>query len=184
LSEGLFPTIETSLRGGILDCYIGPPPKEPPGSELLVEELFENTRVILGRRGHPLGHARSLRKLVDAEWLSTSVTLNVGDELGPLFAQHGLPPPRLVLHAHSALSFIVAVAYTDLLAMLPVQWMQFPLTRDALQKIDVVEKLPAPPICIVRRAGLPLTPAAEYLCDMMRRASSHRKMSRASRSKA
>lgn len=175
ISEGLFPMIEASLRSGILDCYIGPPPREAPGPELVVEQLFENTRVIFGRRGHPLGHARSLRKLVDAEWLSTSVTFKIEDELGPIFTQHGLPPPRLVLQSHSALTSIVAVAYSDLLTMLPAQWTEFPLTRDALQRIDVVEPLPAPPICIVRRAGLPLTPAGEYLCDMMRRASSHLK---------
>ena len=47
--------------------------------------------------------------------------------------------------------------------------MQFPITRDALQKIDVVETLPAPPVCIVRRAGLSFTPAGgNCFCDMMR----------------
>lgn len=57
--------------------------------------------------------------------------------------------------------------------MLPIQWTQAPLFRDALQRIEVVENLSAPPICIVQRAGLPLTPAAEYFCDMMRRATLH-----------
>ena len=65
------------------------------------------------------------------------------------------------------------MAYTDLLMMLPVQWIQFPLWRDVLQQIMVKEALPAPMICIVRRAGLPLTPAAEYFVDMVRRASAH-----------
>ena len=54
--------------------------------------------------------------------------------------------------------------------MLPVQWITSPLTRDALQTIAVAESLPAPPMCVVRRAGLPLTPAAEYFCDVIRRA--------------
>jgi hypothetical protein len=52
-----------------------------------------------------------------------------------------------------------------------VQWVQFPLWRDVLQPIRVRELLPAPPIGIVQRAALPLTPAAEYFCDMVRRAS-------------
>ena len=100
-----------------------------------------------------------------------------------MFAQYGLPAPRLVVQAHSALTFIVAVAYSDLLTMLPIQWTEFALTRDALQKIDVAEALPAPPICLARRAGLPLTPAAEYFCDMMRRASLHYKTASEKRSK-
>src|SRR6188768_461312 len=74
ITEGLYPNVEPLLRTGIVDCYVGPPPRDPPGSELIVEKLFDNTRVILGRKGHPLGHARSLRGLIDAEWLSTSVT--------------------------------------------------------------------------------------------------------------
>jgi DNA-binding transcriptional LysR family regulator len=173
LREALFPTIEAPLRAGIVDFYIGPPPAEDPGHDLLVEKLFSNTRVILGRKGHPLAHARSLRDLIDAQWLSTSVFVKAEDELGPLFAEHGLPAPRLVVQGHSALTMLVTIGYTDLLGMLPVQWTEFPLTRDSLQRIDVVEPLPAPPICIVRRAGLPLTPAGEYFCDMLRRASAH-----------
>ena len=183
LSEGLFPMIETSLRSGIVDIYIGPPPAEITGGDFLVEKLFANTRVILGRKGHPLAHARSLRDLIDAQWLSTSVFLKADEELAPLFAHHGLPAPRLMVQGHSALTMLVAIAYSDLLGMLPFQWTEFPLTRDALQRIEVVEPLPAPPICIIRRAGLPLTPAGEYLCDMMRRASAHVKTARAGRGK-
>ena len=183
IMEGLFPVVETSLRTGIVDCYIGPPPRESTGPDLVVEKLFDNTRVILGRKGHPLGRARSLRELIDAEWLATSVTYRTDEELAPLFAQYGLPAPRLVVQAHSALTFLVTVAYSDLLTMLPIQWTEFALTRDVLQKINVVEGLPSPPICLARRAGLPLTPAAEYFCDMMRRASLHYRNASASPSK-
>ena len=58
--------------------------------------------------------------------------------------------------------------------MAPIQWLEFRPARDVLQQIRVSEPLPAPPICIVQRIGLPLTPAAEYFCDLMRRASAHR----------
>ena len=51
----------------------------------------------------------------------------------------------------------------------PVQWAEFPLTRDALQVVRVREHLPAPDIVLVRRPTLPLTPAAEFLCDVMLR---------------
>jgi DNA-binding transcriptional LysR family regulator len=175
ISEGLFPNIEASLRAGVIDCYVGPPPAESQGAELVVEKLFDNTRIILGRKGHPLAHASSLRQLIDAEWLSTSLTFKVDEELGPLFAQHGLPAPRVVVQGHSALTFLVAVAYSDLLTMLPMQWTDFAPTHDTLQRIDVAEKLPAPPICLAWRSGLRPTPAADYFCDMIRRASLHLK---------
>jgi DNA-binding transcriptional LysR family regulator len=170
--DGVFPVAESALKDGTVDCYIGP---TPPGiaGELQVEKLFDNTRVILGRKGHPLSHARSLRDLVDAEWVTTSITHKAEEELGPLFAQHKLPPPRLVLRAQSFLTFLTALPASDLLMMLPIQWLQFPPSRDLLQEIKVVEPLPAPPICLVRRTGLPLTPAAEHFCDLMRRVSAH-----------
>jgi LysR family transcriptional regulator of abg operon len=183
ITEGLFPTIEASLRTGLMDCYVGPSPRNSPGPELVVEKLFDNTRVILGRKGHPLAKARSLSDLAGAEWLATSVTHKTDEELAPMFAQLGFPAPRIVVQSHSALTLIVALAYSDLLTVLPIQLAEFALTRDALQKIDVVEVLPAPPICIVRRAGLPLTPAAEFFCDMMRRASLHYRDAGANHSK-
>ena len=156
-----------------MDCYFGPAPNEV-APELTAEKLFDNTRLIVGRKGHPLAHAGSLRDLVDAEWITTSITHIAEEELGPLFEQNGLPAPKLVLQAHSTLTFLVALSYSDLLMMLPVQWTKSPLLRHAVQPIHVRELLPAPPICLVRRNGLQLTPAAEYFCDMMRRAVVHR----------
>lgn len=167
--DAVFSRVEPGLKDGTIDCYIGPIPQELP-VELTAENLFDNSRVILGRKGHPLALAKSLSELVEAEWITTSITLKAEEELGPLFEQHELPPPRLVMQAHSALTFLVAMAYSDLLMMLPVQWVRFPLWGDALQPINVRELLPAPPISIVKRSGMPLTPAAEYFCDMMRRA--------------
>lgn len=181
--DGVFPTIEAKLKNGVLDCYVGPAPDQLPGSELVVEKLFDNTRVIICRRGHPLVKARSLRELADAEWVTTSITFRAEQELGPLFEQHGLGPPKLVLRAHSALTYITAIAYSDFLAMLPVQWAEFEVTRNALDIIHVTEELPAPPICIVRRSDLPLTPAAQYFCDMIRRASSHLEHQRTAKGK-
>ena len=61
------------------------------------------------------------------------------------------------------------LAHTDLLAMLPVQWEEFPMTPDTLQAIRICELLPAPAILVIRRPDLPLTPAAEHFCDLMRR---------------
>ena len=170
--DAVFPMVASELSDATIDCYIGPPPERLPDG-LVNEKLFDNTRVILGRKGHPLGQAKSLRDIAGAEWISTSITAAAENELGPLFLLHRLPPPKIVLQSHAALTLIVSLINSDLLAMVPVQWTEFALTRDALQSIKVAEKLPAPPICIIQRVGLPLTPAAEHFCDLMRRAAVH-----------
>jgi LysR family transcriptional regulator of abg operon len=173
IRDALFRMIEGELRGRVLDCYIGPIPEAMGSDDLIAEKLFDNTRVILGRKGHPLANARSLRDLVNAQWLTTSITYQAEEELGPLFSGYNLPSPRIAMQAHSALTFFVSIAYSDLLTMLPSQWTEFALTRDALQKIEVAEHLPAPSIYIVRRIDMPPTPAAEYFCDLIRRAAAH-----------
>lgn len=170
--DGLLPSVEQELRDGTIDGYIGPTPEALPNG-LAAEKLFDNERVIVCRRGHPLAGARSLQQLVDADWLITSVTYRAEEELTPLFTSFGLPPPKVALQAHSAFTYLFTLAYSDLLMLAPVQWTQAPLFRRALQSIALREKLPSPPICIVRRTDLPMTPAAEYFCDMMRRASRH-----------
>ena len=64
---------------------------------------------------------------------------------------------------------MVSLAHTDLLAMLPVQWAEFPMTCDTLQAIRIREVLPASSIVVIRRPDLPFAPAAEHFCDLMKR---------------
>ncbi len=169
--EGSFPAVESRLRDGSMDFYIGPAPKPAPSREFAVEKLFDNTRRVFARRGHPLAAARSLRELGGASWITTGTTSDAEAEFSTLFVHNGLPPPRLVIKAESMLSALMTLMSSDALAMTLRQYDEFELTRSALQVINIQEPLPAPSIVIVRRAGLPLTPAADYLCDMFRRAS-------------
>ena len=170
VSEGLYPNMHMALDDGLIDFYVGPLPETPLSKDYMIEKLFENERVVLARIGHPLAGSKSLRDLADARWITTSITVQSEAELGPLFARHGLPSPRIQMQAHSALTMIVAAAHSDLLAMMPQQWCRFPWTNALLQKINVKERLFAPAMHIVRRTRLPLTPAAEFFCDLLRRA--------------
>lgn len=142
-----------------------------PTSEFRVEKLFDNTRSVFARRGHPLAQAKSLADIAHASWITTGITGKAESEFLELFAQLGLPQPRLVLQAESMLTTLTTLLATDALAITLRQYDEHPLTRSALQRIEVREVLPAPPIVVVRRAALPLAPAADYFCDMFGRAS-------------
>ncbi len=85
------------------------------------------------------------------------------------------------MQAQSALSVMTALVNTDLLALLPVQWAEFRITRPLLRPINIREDLPAPALVLARRAALPLTPAAEYFCDLLRHAASSQRGNRAGR---
>ena len=167
--EGIYPTLESRLRDGSIDFYIGPAPGHTLPAELRQETLFENTRSVIGRRGHPLAAATSLAGLADAEWATTSITPHAEEEFGALFRAHGLSSPRLVLQSQSLLTLLVTLANTDLLAMVPVQWLAFTPIANILQAIPVKEVLPAPAIVLIQRTGLPSTPAATYFVDLLRK---------------
>jgi LysR family transcriptional regulator of abg operon len=173
IQDGLFPRIESSLKDGEIDFYVGPLPEFSPAREFVVEKLFDNSRVILARRGHPLENARSLAELTDARWISTSVTVDSGAELGPLFERYGLPKPVFDMHAVSGVTLIPAVANSDLLIMVPEQWLHFSLSPEHVTVLQIAEPLPAPAICLVTRSRLPLTPAAQFFADLFRRAGLH-----------
>ena len=170
ISEGLFPAIEAQLRDGTIDFYVGPMAEKLVGGELAVEKLCENNHVVLGRHGHPLAGATTLRELVDAKWVATLFTLNSAAELDSVFERHGLPTPTVTVQTQTALSMIMVAASTDLLAVLPRQWLGSTPVIALLGHIKLDAVLEAPPICIVSRARLPLAPRAEHRRDVYGRA--------------
>ena len=167
--EGLYPAIEPGLRNGTIDFYLGAASQAAPAAGLISETLFENTRIVVGRKGHPLAAARSLKELSMADWATPSLDVIAAEDLNEVFSRFKLGVPQIRLQANSAMSLLVALAHSDLLTMLPRQWAEFALTQHALQVIPVRERLTAPPIVFLRRADLPLTPAAEHLSDLLKR---------------
>lgn len=169
LIEGLFPALENRLREGSIDFYMGASPQYPSAPGLTMQRLFANQRAVFCREGHALARATSLAELAGAEWATPSIDYDTSADLGRLFAQHDLPPPLIALQAGSALSVMVALAQTDLIAALPMQWGHFEPMAGRLVAIPIREVLPAPDIVLISRADLPLTPAAEHLVDLMLR---------------
>lgn len=167
--EGFFPTLEAELRSGTLDMYIGPMPERPSPHNLLVTKLFDNQRVVVARKGHPLAGARSLAELTGAVWLTTSITHEAEDELKNVFIERDLPAPVLGAQCQSALSMLTLTLNTDYLSMMPVQWINSPVFGQHLQEFDLDETFPAPPITLVHKAGLGLTPAGEYFAHLVQR---------------
>jgi LysR family transcriptional regulator, regulator of abg operon len=167
--EGTYLIHESKLLDGTIDFYVGPVPGRGTAPGLQVHKLFDNTRWIYARRGHPRAKARSLRDLVDADWITTSLTEKPEQEFDAIFARHGLPAPRIVLQAESALTWITAVASSDMLSLTARQFAASPMVRSVIERIAIHEALEAPPIMRVQRSSIPLTPAAQHFSDLLER---------------
>jgi LysR family transcriptional regulator, regulator of abg operon len=170
ISESFFAPIERELQSGQIDFYVGPFERDSTAKSFVVEELFSNVRRIVARRGHPLAGAKSYAELADAYWIRPAVAERITEgDFDDSFAEARLQKPRIVLQSRSALITMITVANSDLLTVLPQQWLDFPLTAPLVVALDV-PAFRAAPICIVRRQDMPLTPLAEHLCDLLRRA--------------
>jgi LysR family transcriptional regulator, regulator of abg operon len=170
LIEGYYSTLETGLRNGSVDFCVGPDPGGGIAPGLEKEILSGNRRTVISRVGHPLAAATSLHQLVDADWASMPTSGDSDREMIATFRQHGLPPPRIVVRSQSALTLMTCLTSSDLLAIAPLQWVKSRLTRDLLTAVATKEDLVAPAVVAIKRADIPLTPAATWLLDLMRRA--------------
>ena len=171
--EGFYPTLEQGLLDGSVDFYVGPDPGHKLPRTLQKTILLAGRRAVLCRSKHPLAHATSLKELVGAEWITTSITPKAEKELGALFRRYDLPEPKLALRSQSALTLLTCLAHSDLLAMAPAQWTMSPFANRVLTAVPVKEELSAPPIIAVTRADVPPSPAAGFLRDLIGRAAGH-----------
>ncbi len=170
VAEGLFQSFEQDIARGKLDFFVGPIDGTLTPTQLSVEPLFANTRLVVARKGHPLSNATSVEDLKNAQWIRPSLSSRNNEaNFECWFEERGLPRPDVVMHSRSSLNTILALTSSDLLTILPRQWLEFPLTTDAVQALSGIPPLPSAPISIVRRNDLPLTPLAEHLYDQFRR---------------
>jgi DNA-binding transcriptional LysR family regulator len=95
--------------------------------------------------------------------------LKAESEIGDLFKRYKLPRPVPAMQSQSALTLLTCLANTDLLAMAPTQWVESPFANHVLTTIPIREELTAASIIVVTRADSPLSPAAGFLLDLMRR---------------
>ena len=165
--EGPLPDVESRLRDGQIDFYIGIAPRDVLAPGLTIQHLFSNQRAVFCRKGHPLANARSLKSLAAAEWAVTPVDYDASEDLASLFRGYSLTPPESMMRVRSVASILMSVVHADLLAMLPVQCGQFEMTAGMLHQVRVREEIPPTPIVLIQRSDIPLTPASEYFCDAL-----------------
>lgn len=168
ISESLYRPIENDILSGEIDFYVGPLSERPFNTLLAVEPLFENHRVIVARKGHPLLSATSLEELQSAKWVRGSLSESPDEsDLEGLFARSGLAPPEIVMQTRSAILSLMTVINSDLLSLTPIQCLQFAAISEWIDTVKLEKMLPGAPICVVRRNDVPLTPLAETLWNMI-----------------
>ena len=170
MSETLFQPVEQDVMDGRIDFYVGALEATRMSPRLTVEVLFDNQRVVVCRKGHPLSATTDLRALNAAKWLRPALSSRSSEaDFKDWLISIGIAEPKIVVHTRSALQTVLAVATSDLLTVVPRQWLDLPALSDRLDTMTSVKPLEAAPVCLVRRSDAPLTPMGEHFCDLVRR---------------
>jgi LysR family transcriptional regulator of abg operon len=156
--DGLAHVLLPQLREGSLDFVIGSRPQGGLDSQLKFQPLFTNQIVVGARRGHPLRKARSLRELVESQWVIYAPPGWTGAMIPDIFVKNGLQPPRSVVRSDSYVAFLTLLAGTDMVAPLSRMLFEQRLARSFFEPFDLQERLPEFSIGLLQRTDSPPTP--------------------------
>lgn len=157
------------LRAGTLDFAMGPRPAMPLGDDFDVEHLLNVRCTVVCRKGHRLQRIRTLSRLIGERWLVSSATGMMATDHDRFFLSQGLAVPTRVVQCDNSTAMMSLLASTDMLAILPRQWMEADLSRGVYAEIALDGALPEVEIVLVSRRGLPLTPTADAMLTLLRR---------------
>lgn len=171
VTESPYLSIEAELVSGEIDFFVGPVHNAPSNNLLTIESLFDNQRVVIARKGHPLLSATDIAELRHAQWIRNAMFEAPTDtKMQAEIQRAGLSDAEIVLQTRSGLLSLMAVVNSDLLMITGIQSLEFAGVGNLIDVVKLKTKLPSEPICIVRRSDLPLTPLAQAFCDMIRKA--------------
>jgi len=161
--EGVYTALVPLVRDETLDFFVGQSPNAKLDGAIAFKPLFRAELAVVGRRGHPLRGAKSLRELAGAAWLMFH-PLGTGAVLERALDATGLPLPRPVIQCESYATALALIAKTDTLGLLLPQMTEEPYGQRYLQKFEL-GGIPAAVIGMYARAGAPLTPAASAMAQ-------------------
>jgi DNA-binding transcriptional LysR family regulator len=163
LTEGVRATLLAELDNGRLDFAVAHIRPEMTDPRFDCEVLFPVRFVVGARRRHPLIASRALKHLLAAQWILATSTATADPMIEEFFSRQGLPMPKRVIHAQSVTVALALVGNTDLLGLFVEPLAQSNFRSHGIIQINVREILPEFKVCVIRRHGDPLTPAAELL---------------------
>jgi DNA-binding transcriptional LysR family regulator len=167
IREGMRTALLPLVRDETLDFTVSENVEQGGEAGLKFRSLVRPELVIVGRHGHPLGHARSLAELAAANWLIFNAPGSRG-ALERTFEAFGLAPPNTLVHCESYATALALIARSDLLGLVVrEQLTELPLAAPFVQRLNIRERIARPTIGIFSRGDAPLSPAAAAMVQCL-----------------
>lgn len=172
IQEEMYIAHLTNLRMGEVDVAIGPIPDNLPPGEFHTEPLRSISMVVVAGKSHPLIRARSLRQLVGARWIYTSMP-GKASYAQALFKKHNLPAPEPAAIVNSTLGLTSLIGLGDYVGMMPVEIATHPVMSQFLAVIPIEEERLELALGVMARKDAMLKPAITHFFKHLQRAAQH-----------
>ncbi|NUU39279.1 LysR substrate-binding domain-containing protein [Pseudomonas sp. C2B4] len=170
LASGQTQRLIEMIRAGRLDFVMGPLNPDTRDIDLHTERLYSSKASIIARKGHPLAEARSVRDLVDCQWICVrpaGVAGSAEQHLIELFRTQGLPPPKITITTESLLEILQIICETDYLTVEPSLLPGMKLFSSSLIGLSIQEPLASCEVYLISRRVAPLTQVTQELTSML-----------------
>ncbi|MES2186857.1 MAG: LysR family transcriptional regulator [Pseudomonadota bacterium] len=166
---GLNDQLLAALQFGDLDMAISALPSQEL-TDFVQQPLFQDDLQVVARDDHPLLRADRLRfaDLADASWVLPGSNVAARRSIEARFAEHGMPPPNVVVECNSSVTSLASVVQsTDLLTLLPESVLR-KAPGAGLAPLGLPETRWPRTVGITTRRGAYLSPLAERLVELLR----------------
>lgn len=152
------------LREGLLDLVLTSLPPSRNSDGFHWTELCAQPTVLAVRKGHPLSGIRSLRELLDQEWLLQDSLEN--SHIGTIFENNQLPYPQQVIECASVVLFSELALNTDAVSYWSLRVLEYiQKLGQEMEILNITEQIPPMNISLVCRDQELMTREAKALAD-------------------
>lgn len=164
--EGTQETLLPLLREGGIDFAVCLRMEPESTGGFNVRPLARLRLTVVGRKGHPLRHARSLRALADAHWVMSRPRGGTG-VLEHAFAAEGLPLPASAVECDSHGLKVAMLAAGDSLALVSKPMLAEKSARAVLEEIPLDKPFPLMTFGLYSRADARPSAAARAFATLL-----------------
>ncbi len=172
IERGHFDRLARSLLSGDVDIVVSTEPESKPDPLIEMEELLQDTNVVIVRRGHPLSAKASVKPLdlLDYSWI-TIVNLEKAEvELKRIFKDPKLKSPVPTIVSGSIVFAVNWLLETEFISILPRRLVSREIDNGRLVELPVAAPHPTWPIVLAYRRNSTRSAATLALIDDLRAA--------------
>ena len=169
VAAGTFPYLLTNLREGALDFAIVPAPAEQWPEDISRLPLMRSRLALIARRSHPQGDCASIKELSGVEWILPTEGSATARALLAAADQAGASRPVFRTTCETLTGTVMAVAATDLIAVVPVEMLDALKRMGDIQQLRIAETLEGAELCLLQRRTHAPGPACQALIDAFTR---------------